>query len=297
MALALREETKEVAFVTSSQFADGTPDDLLAVPELARRSISVRPAVWDSPTVDWSSFDLIVIRSPWDYPPRVEEFLRWVGDAARKAPMWNPPGMVAWNAHKSYLHDLELRGVPVVPTELARKRTRISLGEILQRRGWNDVVVKPAVSSSSNGLLRVGSDQIREGDRHLNHLLQTGDALVQPFLALAKERGERSLVFFNGEFAFAVGYAFVLENDPRVAQPVTPTPAEIADAGRILATLETPPLYARVDYLPAADGGWLLGELELIEPELLLRGSPTAPSKFADAIEAKLESLRPRSAA
>jgi hypothetical protein len=279
---------KQVGFVTSSAFPNGTDDDRLAVDELGRRSVTVRPAIWDAPDVDWSAFDLIVLRSPWDYPPRVEEFLRWVARAAKAAPFWNPPRMVSWNAHKGYLLDLARHGVEIVPTELVRRGARVTLAELMRARGWREAVVKPAVSASSNGLLRVGPDQTREGEQHLQALLQSGDALVQPFLPVAQTRGERSLLFFNGEFAFAVEYPFVLENDPRRARSVSPTPDEIAAARRILGTLEVRPLYARVDFLPTAEGGWLLGELELIEPELLLRGDPTGPSKFAAAILERL---------
>jgi hypothetical protein len=279
---------QQVGFVTSSEFPESTADDRLAMVELARRSITVSPAVWDSPHVEWSAFDLIVIRSPWDYPPRLEEFLRWVDRAARAAPLWNPPKMVAWNSHKGYLLDLARRGVAIVPTEVVRRGATSTLQQLMAGRGWTEAVVKPAVGSSSNGLLRVGPDRTREGEQHLRALLRTGDVLVQPFLPLAQERGERSLVFFNGEFAYAVGYPFVLENDPRRTRPETPTPEDIATAYGILGTLDVRPLYARVDFLPATDGGWLLGELELIEPELLLRGDPSAPGKFATAIEERL---------
>ena len=33
--------------------------------------------MWDDATVDWSRFDLVVVRSAWDYAERWAEFLRW----------------------------------------------------------------------------------------------------------------------------------------------------------------------------------------------------------------------------
>jgi glutathione synthase/RimK-type ligase-like ATP-grasp enzyme len=277
-----------VAFVTSSEFPLGTPDDALAVEELARRSVRVLPAIWNSDEVDWPSFDLIVLRSPWDYPAKREEFLRWVDRTGAVVPFWNPPAMIAWNSHKGYLLDLARGGAATVPTELVRRDAETTVDEIRQARGWNEIVVKPAVSSSSQGLLRSRPGDGGTGERHLRKLVAAGDALVQPYIAPARERGERSLVFFNGQFAFAVDYAYVLENDPRRPTPAAAAAEQVRTAEAILQQLDTVPLYARVDFLPSSEGAWLLGELELIEPELLLRGHPEAARKFADAIVEKL---------
>ncbi|MCI4318970.1 MAG: hypothetical protein L3K23_02415 [Thermoplasmata archaeon] len=278
-----------MAFVTDSESPRGTPDDALAVEELARRQVTVVPAVWDAEGVEWSGFDLIVIRSPWDYPTKRDRFLAWVDRASRSAPLWNPPAMVAWNSHKGYLLDLARRGTAIVPTVLLARGVDTTLDEVRKRQGWAEVVVKPAVSSSSKGLLRSGPDDAGAGQRHLQALLGSGDVLVQPYVAPARERGERSLVFFNGRFAFAVDYAYVLENDPRRPTPAHPSAGEVRAAVGILQQLDAVPLYARVDFLPSPIGGWWLGELELIEPELLLRGHPEAATKFADAVVEKLE--------
>ena len=39
--------------------------------ELARQGVSAGAPVWHDASVDWSAYDLIVMRSPWDYS------LRW----------------------------------------------------------------------------------------------------------------------------------------------------------------------------------------------------------------------------
>ena len=36
-------------------------------------------AVWDNLGVDWARFELVVLRSTWDYAERRDEFLAWVG--------------------------------------------------------------------------------------------------------------------------------------------------------------------------------------------------------------------------
>jgi hypothetical protein len=57
----------KLAFATYEQSADIAGDDQLVADELKSRGVTVEPAVWDSPEVDWSSFDGVIIRSTWDY--------------------------------------------------------------------------------------------------------------------------------------------------------------------------------------------------------------------------------------
>ena len=71
--------------------------------------------MWDDPAVDWASYDLAVLRSPWDYP-RPPGRVRRLGAAGYRG--WRTrPTVVAWNTDKRYLAELATAGVPVVPTD------------------------------------------------------------------------------------------------------------------------------------------------------------------------------------
>lgn len=102
-----------VALVTCSAVPDLDPDDRLLIGPLADRALSVTPAIWDDPSVDWASFDLVVLRSTWDYASRRDEFVAWAG---RVSGLLNPAEVITWNTDKRYLRDLESGGVPVVAT-------------------------------------------------------------------------------------------------------------------------------------------------------------------------------------
>ena len=39
-----------------------------SIEALAARGVDASPAVWDDDGVDWAHFDLVVVRSTWDYP-------------------------------------------------------------------------------------------------------------------------------------------------------------------------------------------------------------------------------------
>lgn len=107
---------RSVALVTCSEYADGHPDDVLVVEPLAGLCIAATFATWDDAAVDWSAFDLIVLRSTWDYTSRRAEFVAWIDGVARLTTLVNPAAAVRWSSDKRYLVHLARIGAPVVPT-------------------------------------------------------------------------------------------------------------------------------------------------------------------------------------
>ncbi|MCZ9342309.1 hypothetical protein NGM37_31580, partial [Streptomyces sp. TRM76130] len=103
-----------IALVTCRPGPQVSVDRDLPVLEGALREAGADASVaaWDDPEVDWDGFDLVLIRSTWDYSWRADEFLAWAERVPRLA---NPAAVVRWNADKRYLGDLADAGVPVVP--------------------------------------------------------------------------------------------------------------------------------------------------------------------------------------
>ncbi|HYK92984.1 MAG TPA: hypothetical protein VEY07_02950 [Thermoplasmata archaeon] len=280
--------SRTIAFATCTKFPDSPEDDQLALRSLRDLGLEAVPAVWDSPSVDWSRFDLVVLRSTWDYFTKPSEFREWVDRVGRVSRLLNSPAMVHWNSHKRYLVELAERGTRVPPTVLVEPADRRALAEIAHENGWARVVVKPAIGGNAYRLRVFDSGEFEEGTSALRELQRSGTALVQPFLTGAGRRGERSLVYFDGQFSHAVEYANVLNQPNRSPRPVEVPVVERVSAERILGELPEVPLYARFDYLPDENTGWFLGELELIEPELFLRSGPHLADRFASAILSRL---------
>ena len=279
-----------IAFVTSAAHSDLTPDDQLAVAELKKRGVSVSGAVWNDPAVDWGAFDAIILRSTWDYHHHADEFRAWI--AAREAsdaPVWNPPPVLRWNMEKTYLRDLEDAGVPVVPTEWLARGSRPDLSALLEARGWAEAVVKPAISAAATRTWRVSRESASEIEGQLAESLELGDVMVQPFIPEILTRGEWSLMFFDGEFSHAVR-KMPIEGDFRVqtgfgGRSAVEHPGEtvLSAVRRVLEAAPSPWLYVRVDGIETATG-YVLLELEMLEPSLFLAQNPEAPARFADAI-------------
>ena len=284
---------KRVALVTSREHPDLPDDDRPLVAELGRLGIAASPRIWDDPVL-WREFDALVIRSTWDYHLRVREFRRWI-DArdAEGATLWNPAPLLAWNTHKFYLRELEEKGIPIAPTRFLSAGSDARLAEILDAEGWDRAVIKPAVSATAH---RTHLVDRREG-RRLGALLADGDTLVQRYLGEIEGQGEWSLVYIDGSFSHAVR-KIPAAGDFRVqtefggrAEPVRPDPALVRQADRVIAAIDSPWLYARVDGVES-EGRLLLLELELVEPSLFLSAAPDAARRFAAAIARALDGER-----
>ncbi|MEO6526230.1 MAG: hypothetical protein ABIP93_06370 [Gemmatimonadaceae bacterium] len=106
-----------IALVSYVDLPGLTDDDRLLAAALDERGARVQPVVWSDPAIDWSSFDAVVVRSCWDYFLRADQFFAWLALLdAQAARVSNPVRTLRWNAEKTYLRDLETRGIPVVPT-------------------------------------------------------------------------------------------------------------------------------------------------------------------------------------
>jgi glutathione synthase/RimK-type ligase-like ATP-grasp enzyme len=276
----------DYTFATYSDLPDLDPDDRLGLVELERRGFSVATAVWTDENVDWEQAGAVIIRSTWDYHQRFDEFMRWLDRVASVTQLWNPPNVIKRNAVKTYLRDLDAHGVPVIPTEWVEPRKRSDLREILDRRGWRKAVIKPVVGLATSGVRLVEAGD-RGAQEHLDSLLKTGAAMVQPFLESVHTYGERALVYLGGAYSHAASK----EAFQRLAvvggageAAVVATPQERAVAERAIATLDSRWLFARVDVVPDDSGEPIVMEFELIEPTLFLSLADGAPQRFADAV-------------
>jgi glutathione synthase/RimK-type ligase-like ATP-grasp enzyme len=281
-----------VALLTDRNHPSLTHDDRRLLPALTKAGFEVATAVWSDPAVEWAQFHAVILRSPWDYTDRFEEFSAWLDRIDRSGTrLVNPSAVVRWNLRKSYLDALGLRGVSVIPT--ARHLGVMgSLTTHLAR--WPRLVVKPEVSAAGRGTYRVDAQNVVEIDR----ILQTrpGDVfLVQPYLAGVETRGELSLVFFDRRYSHAIvkrapiGGFLVHEEHGGTIRRAWPTDAVIAEARAILDCVEGPLPFARIDLIEDNDRVWLV-EAELVEPELFLRFDRAATGRLVNAIASFLGS-------
>ncbi|HVE80232.1 MAG TPA: hypothetical protein VNA89_15305 [Gemmatimonadaceae bacterium] len=286
--------TGRVALATYARLPGLADDDRLLADALRAVAVDAAPAVWDDAGVDWERFDLVIVRSCWDYHTRLGDFLRWLDRVeATGTRVENAPAVLRWNAEKTYLRDLAACGVPVVPTRWVRPGGDVALDVLLGEAGWDEAVVKPIVSASATDTWRTGRASAAADAARFRDLAARGGVMVQPFLPVVAAEGEWSLVFLDGTFSHAVlkrpaaGDFRVQHEHGGSAEPVAPSPALVRQARAALAAAPGDPLYARVDGCVIA-GRLHVMELELIEPSLFLALAPDAPARLARAVVRRL---------
>lgn len=279
-----------LAILTCEEYADLAADDRLFAEALDRQGVMATPVVWTASDA-WKACDAVLVRSTWDYhlqPQRFADFLAEV--TASGLPLWNPLPLIQGNSHKGYLAKLSQAGAAVIPTVFLAKGAGRALGEVVGEAGWDEVVVKPAVSAGAWGTWRAAGGP--DDDARFAAQLTETDLLVQPFLPQISE-GEWSLLYFDGVFSHAVlkrpkaGDFRVQAIHGGETVRAEPPPSALAVAADLLADLPETPLYARVDGC-VLDGAFQLMELELIEPCLFFLQAPEAADTFARACVRRL---------
>ncbi len=283
-----------VCLVTFKEGSDLTASDELFSKSLGRLGIRAEVHSWDDSDVDWQLFDAVVLRSCWDYHYRPHEFAEWInGLKTKNVNLINTYDLVFWNMHKSYLLELERKGISIVPTVYLKMGSNAH-PSILNERGWNKIVVKPAIGTSAYEIFSgwVGDPKVLT---KLEQLLLDQDVLVQPLMEEASQVGEYSSVFFDGSYSHTV-LKKPKEGDFRsnyeqggTASAVEQDDVTIKELQKILELLSPTPLYARVDYL-MRDEQPILMELELIEPGLYMDLFPPSAESFANQLRLKLKS-------
>lgn len=288
-----------VALATCREFPDLDDEDRLLIPALAQLGITGVPAVWTDGTIDWSAFDAVVLRETWDYSDDRPAFLSWLRRAGGVTRLQNPASVVEWNTDKRYLAELGAAGLPIVPTVFVEPGDDPSGWRPAQ--GYDDFVVKPAVSCGSRDTMRYSaSAPLAAAMDHVLRLVQAGrTVMIQPYLEAVDTIGETAVLFIDGQFSHAIRKGPLLvrgiEGDrveglfvQEQIDAREPSADELAVARRIVAAIPggfDQVLYARVDLIPGPDGKPQLLELELTEPSLFLSHSEGAAARMAAAIQ------------
>ncbi|GIG24652.1 ATP-grasp domain-containing protein [Cellulomonas denverensis] len=304
--------TTTIGLATCAALPDLDPDDHPLVEELSRRGHDVRPVVWNDPTVTWSDFDLVVVRSTWDYTEHPRDFRWWAERVTSGSKLLNPASVISWNIDKQYQRALDTAGLPIVPTIWLDPERNFNARAIHTRfPAFGDFVIKPTVSAGARdtGRYAAGVTNSRaQGIMHAKRLLDSGrHVMVQRYLRQVDEVGETALVYLDGELSHAVRKEPLLtgpyEQDEmagvlykeEVMTPREASAAELEVGRRVIEALpglirgvDGPLAYTRVDLVPDDDGNPVVLELELIEPSLFFAQAPQAVTRFADVVESRL---------
>ncbi len=275
------------AFLSISNTEGWFIDDDLVHPFLEELGWTVQNIPWNQPT-NWDQFDLVVIRSPWDYQQHLEEFQKVLREIDQsKTLLLNPLDLVLWNIHKGYLFELKQKGVELVPTIRISRLDSSSLEKAFESLQTEQLIVKPIIGANADDTFWLKKSQPESWTKALT-VFQNKEGMIQPFMQSIVDEGEFSLMCFQGKLSHSI-IKTVGKGDFRVQEEhgggviPLPNPEEslVAAAEKALHALPQKPFYARVDLVRTPQNSFALMELELIEPCLYFRFDENSPEKFA----------------
>ena len=283
----------DVAILVSEQYAkEPYRDDLKLQERLESQGMTAEIVRWDQDGIDFSKFQLAIIRSCWDYDYRVEEFLTRMKQISDQCALYNPYRMIKENSSKHYLKDLARQGIPIVPTVFIQEERELE--KKLDGLSGEYIIVKPTISASGRDTHRCRRDDFKEIQAVASTILKSKDVMIQPYMESIETRGERSTVVVGKTPVFTMkktpdkGNFLVHRHWGGTYEKIDLQSEDKKFLQKVLNGLKEQPLYMRIDFVYDEKDRPLLLELELIEPNLYLNENKRGLELLSKEIEGLL---------
>jgi glutathione synthase/RimK-type ligase-like ATP-grasp enzyme len=285
-----------ISYPPTGKFGFADEENQRVFNELKQNGFIIREEKWWDERVNWQQYDCILLKAPWDYVDKIDQFYEWLDTIERlEIPMFNPIDVVRWNADKHYLKDIEAAGLNIVPTHFLETGTDLDPEYWFEELGTDKLIVKPCISGSSKNTFAITKKSASQLSAALNQLLKEQALIIQPFIKQIKE-GEWSFVFLGGKFSHALlkkpmkGEFRCQHQFGGTTHPQKPGVKLLNSAYTYVNQFAKDCLYARVDGI-VIEGEFYLMELELIEPVLFLETSPNAFENYTVAFKKMVEHI------
>jgi len=283
------------AFLTMDDLTRYVSDDELTIKHLHDVGWTVEMVSWRK-DYNWSQFDVVVIRTTWDYQNDPDPFLAVLESIDRSGTrLENSLELVRWNMQKTYLRDIASKGTSIIPTlwEESALDTK-KLGSFFDQLDTEEIIIKPIIGASAGHAFRLFRCKSNTKIDVLEKIFRRRAYMVQPFMPKIVEEGEFSLIYFEGMHSHTI-LKTPKTNDFRVQEEhggnirsVVAEPELLRSGQHVIESLPQRPLYARADFVRTEQSTFALMELELIEPALYFRMDADSPIRFAHALTARV---------
>ncbi|MCR9173558.1 MAG: hypothetical protein NXI10_13740 [bacterium] len=271
-------------------------EDRLLAEACERLGMNVHRTAWDDPKMDWSSTKFVIFRTTWDYFERFPEFSQWLDKVQHQTQLINSKALIYWNLDKKYLLELEGKGVRIPGTMYIETGTSDSLVSLVQQSGWKKCILKPAVSGAARHTYKFDATDAEQYNAIFSELIASESIMLQEYQEQIMTKGEVSYMLFGGKYSHSIlkkakpGDFRVQDDFGGTLHEYRPSEAEIQFAEHALLQCPELPVYARVDVFWNNQDELVLGELELIEPELWFRKNNSSADACAKAVQAFIKS-------
>ena len=280
---------QKICFLSTDNLEDFYVWDDLLIPHFEAKGFEIDVISWHAMDIDWSDYELVIVRSTWDYQDDPKAFARVLATIEKSNTILaNPFLLMQWNISKWYLQALSDDGVTIIPSRFYKGVNAEQMATHFTEFDTEEIVIKPLISANSDNTFRLTRDSLVKQTDILNSIFNQLDCMIQPFLKSIVKDGEYSLFYFNGQYSHAIkkvpkqGDFRVQEEHGGQLYTITPNVEQMIAAERVLEKLPEESLYARVD-LAFNESQWQLMEVELIEPSLYFNMDENSPAKFVAA--------------
>ncbi len=293
----------KVAYISCDnyeKYSEGYVDEeSILLDYLLNKGLDVNRCIWNDPAIDWSQYEVAILKSPWDYHEQIDAFYEWLDTLQRlNVKLLNPVDTVRWNSDKHYLADISAAGLKVIPSVFFDKGSKPELLPVFEQLGTDKLIIKPCISAGAKNVAQVSLHDVISSQPAIHRLMEHESYFAQPFMHEIFD-GEWALMFFNGKYSHCVlkmpggGDFRVQHYHGGSITPATPHPTHIASAADYVARFAQGALYARVDGI-ICNGEFILMELELVEPFLYLDTNADAHEHFYEAVKSLSPALPQR---
>jgi hypothetical protein len=232
---------RRCAFLSMVDLTGFVSYDALVREPLLARGWMLDEVPWRNADITWADYDVVVIRTTWDYQQHPDAFLAVLERIANVTTLENPIGMVRWNLRKTYLRDLDRSGVRTVRTLWGDDVDVVTLRAAFDTLDTDEIIIKPQVGANAGDTFRLHrrasggararttagahtpADVRTHAGTHTHVGAQAADAhsaardieqaactfaqrphMVQPFIASVVEEGEFSLIFIDGSYSHTI---------------------------------------------------------------------------------------------
>ncbi len=280
-----RNYLSNIAIVSSDKFKNKVLDDILLRYFILKYKSNCEIVSWEDNNVNYSKYDLIVIRSIWGYQNSIDKFMKWLDKIERcSCLVVNDISMLKNNFLKNkQIEILDKNKIPHINTSFIfeKKDLKKSLDFILKNKfkNINSFVIKPVISGSGNNtyVLSLNGKNHFKNSIKLNEIESKFDfvfdnknngIMIQPFMSEIFD-GEYSVIFIKDKLIHCVKRSTNIFTDRYKVEVVKDVDDELIElSNRIININEFKNyIFIRIDLIKTKNE-YKVMEIELLDPDL-----------------------------
>jgi hypothetical protein len=258
---------------------------------LEQKGLLIKSVTWSDNKINWKDFQIIILKSPWDYHENISSFYKWLDKIKSLGiKLINPIDIIKWNSNKRYLNDISKSGLSTVKTIYLERKSKLKTDySLFKQLNSNKIVIKPCISASAKNTFVVEINNFTKLSKTINLLLLKEEYLAQPFIEEIINEGEWSFIFFNSKFSHSAlkipkkGDFRVQHSHGGTIKYPKPKLEIIEQVKKFVERFAQNTLYVRVDGIIKEELFYLM-EIEMIEPYLFLNNKEERMEMYYNAL-------------